>query len=181
MLFLGFPLYLALGLGAVLVSFYYGGLPLIAVSTFFYNNLYSFTLLAIPLFILAGFVMVEGGTAEHLVKFINAWFGRLRGGLAIAMVVACTFFGALSGSSFACAAAIGTENHNQPTCLHDAIFGKNPGCQSACRLFRMAACQYHQCGPLIFAFKKINITIVNCVLYAIKILAQLFYLSHSRA
>ena len=94
MLFLGFPLYLAFGLGAILACIYYGGIPLIAVSSFFFNYIYSFTLLAIPLFIFAGYIMIESGAAEHLVNFINAWRGRIRGGLAVSMVIACTFFGA---------------------------------------------------------------------------------------
>ncbi|MFV0360348.1 TRAP transporter large permease [Tropicimonas sp.] len=68
----------------------------------------SFPLLAVPLFILAGEIMTQGGLAKRLFSFADAIFGRFRGGLAMSTVVACMLFGAISGSSPATVAAIGS-------------------------------------------------------------------------
>jgi|TARA_R110001583_G_scaffold195480_1_gene374073 C4-dicarboxylate transporter DctM subunit len=68
----------------------------------------SFPLLAVPLFILAGEIMTQGGLARRLFSFADAVFGRFRGGLAMSTVAACMLFGAISGSSPATVAAIGS-------------------------------------------------------------------------
>ena len=68
----------------------------------------SFPLLAVPLFILAGEIMTQGGLAKRLFSFADAVFGRFRGGLAMSTVAACMLFGAISGSSPATVAAIGS-------------------------------------------------------------------------
>ncbi|MGY6703737.1 TRAP transporter large permease [Roseinatronobacter sp.] len=68
----------------------------------------SFPLLAVPLFILAGEIMTRGGLAKRLFSFADALFGRFQGGLAMSSVVACMLFGAISGSSPATVAAIGS-------------------------------------------------------------------------
>ncbi|SFD94268.1 TRAP transporter large permease [Roseivivax sediminis] len=68
----------------------------------------SFPLLAVPLFILAGEIMTQGGLAKRLFSFADAIFGRFRGGLAMSTVAACMLFGAISGSSPATVAAIGS-------------------------------------------------------------------------
>ena len=73
----------------------------------FYTSIDSFTLLAIPLFILVGALMEGGGLAKRLVKFMEAFVGHITGGHAIATVVTCAFFGAISGSALATVAAIG--------------------------------------------------------------------------
>ena len=68
----------------------------------------SFTLLAIPFFLLAGAFMTTGGVARRLIDFANACVGHIRGGLAIGAVLACMLFAALSGSSPATVAAVGS-------------------------------------------------------------------------
>ena len=68
----------------------------------------SFALLAIPLFILAGMLMSGGGISRRLVDFFEKIMGFMTGGLAIVAIVACVFFGALSGSAPATVAAIGS-------------------------------------------------------------------------
>ncbi|MEQ3626415.1 MAG: TRAP transporter large permease [Celeribacter sp.] len=68
----------------------------------------SFPLLAVPLFILAGEIMTQGGLARRLFSFADAVFGRFKGGLAMSSVAACLLFGAISGSSPATVAAIGS-------------------------------------------------------------------------
>lgn len=76
-----------------------------------YQNMYgageSFSLLAIPLFILSGMLMSGGGISKRLVGFFEKLMGFMHGGLAIVAIVACVFFGALSGSAPATVAAIG--------------------------------------------------------------------------
>lgn len=67
----------------------------------------SFPLLAVPLFMLAGDLMTQGGLAKRLFSFADALLGRFNGGLAISTVAACMMFGAISGSSPATVAAIG--------------------------------------------------------------------------
>ena len=71
------------------------------------TGLDSFTLLAIPFFILAGQIMNRGGIARRLIDFAKAIVGTLPGGLAIVNVMASVLFGAISGSAVAAASAIG--------------------------------------------------------------------------
>src|SRR5699024_6769097 len=71
-------------------------------------SLDSFTLMAIPLFILAGVIMVYGGISQKLINFANALTGHIRGGLALVTVVTTLFFAAISGSSVAATAALGS-------------------------------------------------------------------------
>ena len=68
----------------------------------------SFTLLAIPFFVLAGNLMSSGGISKRLVNLCNSLFGHISGGLAMVAIVTCAFFAAISGSSAATAAAVGT-------------------------------------------------------------------------
>ena len=75
------------------------------------TGLDSFTLLAIPFFILAGNLMGKGGIARRLISFARALIGALPGGLALVNIIACMLFGAISGSGIAAAAAIGSVMH----------------------------------------------------------------------
>jgi C4-dicarboxylate transporter DctM subunit len=68
----------------------------------------SASLLAIPFFILAGNIMASGGIARRIAEFMNSIFGRFRGGMAIAVVLSCAMFAALSGSGPATVVAIGS-------------------------------------------------------------------------
>lgn len=68
----------------------------------------SFTLLAIPFFVLAGSLMSSGGISKRLVNLCNSLFGHISGGLAMVAIITCVFFAAISGSSAATAAAVGT-------------------------------------------------------------------------
>jgi tripartite ATP-independent transporter DctM subunit len=67
----------------------------------------SFALLAIPFFILSGFLMGQGGIAHRLIEFAKMLVGRLPGGLAFVNILSCTLFGAISGSAVAATSAIG--------------------------------------------------------------------------
>jgi len=75
------------------------------------TGLDSFTLLAIPFFILAGNLMGRGGIARRLIAFARSLVGSLPGGLAFVNILACMLFGAISGSAIAAAAAIGSVMH----------------------------------------------------------------------
>jgi C4-dicarboxylate transporter DctM subunit len=68
----------------------------------------SFSLLALPLFIISGNLMTDGGISRRLIDFVDALVGWMRGGLAIVTTIACMFFGAISGSNTATTAAIGS-------------------------------------------------------------------------
>jgi len=71
------------------------------------GGLNSFALLAIPLFILSGQLMAQGGIARRLIDFSKAMVGTVPGGLAFVNVISCTLFGAISGSAVAATSAIG--------------------------------------------------------------------------
>ncbi|UZR92870.1 TRAP transporter large permease [Chondrinema litorale] len=109
LLTIGVPIAYSIGISAVitmLVSIY----PLPAVTTIaqrMATGLESFTLLAIPFFILAGQLMNRGGIASRLIDFAKVLVGMLPGGLAFVNIVACMLFGAISGSAVAAASAIG--------------------------------------------------------------------------
>lgn len=79
-----------------------------AVAQRMINGLDSFTLLAIPFFILAGQIMNSGGIANRLIDFAKTLVGPLQGGLIFVNILACTLFGAISGSAAAAASAVGS-------------------------------------------------------------------------
>ncbi|MFZ7113289.1 MAG: TRAP transporter large permease [Desulfatiglandales bacterium] len=83
------------------------GIPLQAIVQQLFNGMDNFMLLAIPFFILAGSIMAEGSISTHLIKVMNLLVGRFRGGLALASILGCIFFAAISGSSPATVIAIG--------------------------------------------------------------------------
>lgn len=87
--------------------FFHLGVPLQALVQQLFNGMDNFILLAIPFFILAGSVMAEGSISKYLIEVMNLIVGRFRGGLAIASILGCIFFAAISGSSPATVIAIG--------------------------------------------------------------------------
>lgn len=101
------PIAFALGL-APLAVFYAQGIPLIVVAQATLESLDSFTLLAIPFYILAGRLMLSGGMAARLVSLAAALVGWVRGGLGAAAVLTSMLFATVSGSSSATAAAVGS-------------------------------------------------------------------------
>ena len=107
-LFLGAPVGLSLGLSSILyvAIFTNESLSSVAISLFGVGTHY--TLLAIPFFILASSFMSTGGVAKRIIRFAIASVGHFRGGLAMASVLACMMFAALSGSSPATVVAIGS-------------------------------------------------------------------------
>jgi tripartite ATP-independent transporter DctM subunit len=101
------PVALALVCSSVFTGLYMH-IPLEVIGQKMLNGLNSFSLLAIPLFILAGEIMGEGGMSKRLIEMSNLFVGRFRGGLAMVNVVACMFFGGITGSAVADASSIGS-------------------------------------------------------------------------
>jgi tripartite ATP-independent transporter DctM subunit len=102
------PIAVALGLASALYIAVADLAPLMVVAQRMIAGIDSFTLLAIPLFLMAGMLMVQGGLAPRIVALCSALVGRATGGLAIVMILACMLFGSLSGSGVADVVAIGT-------------------------------------------------------------------------
>ena len=101
------PVAFALG-GLGLVLLLIGGFsPLMAPQSML-GTIDNFVLLAVPLFLLMSNVLLKGGVGRDLFAAVQAWVGHLPGGLAIATVISCGIFAAISGSSVATAATIGT-------------------------------------------------------------------------
>lgn len=107
MLAIGVPVAYAVGI-SVIIGAWYIDIPLEAVMIQLTSGVNKFSLLAIPFFILAGAIMAEGGIARRLVNFAYIFVGFIRGGLSLVNIVASTFFGAISGSSVADTASIGS-------------------------------------------------------------------------
>ena len=105
---LGMPIAIALGLSSLLTILFFGQDSLASLSLKLFETSEHFTLLAIPFFILSGTFMTTGGVAKRMVHFANASIGHLRGGLAMASVLACMLFAAVSGSSPATVVAVGS-------------------------------------------------------------------------
>ena len=107
LLILGTPIFLVLLLAALFGFIHIGDIPLRTLHTVVFGSLDSFPLLAVPLFIFAGDIMARGGIARRLIELILSVVGGVRGSLAVATVASASVFGAMSGSSVACVAAIG--------------------------------------------------------------------------
>ncbi len=109
LLAVGIPIAFAIGLAtlATLMLTIDPGPALATMAQRMAGGLDSFALLAIPLFIVSGNLMAQGGIARRLIEFASALLGRLPGGLAFVNVIACTLFGAISGSAVAATSAVG--------------------------------------------------------------------------
>ena len=107
-LIIGMPIAISLGLASLLTILFFANDSLASLVLKFFQTMEQFTLLAIPFFILAGNFLTTGGVARRMIDFAIAAVGHLPGGLAIASVLACMLFAAVSGSSPATVVAIGS-------------------------------------------------------------------------
>lgn len=107
LLLLQVPITFTLAISAVVTAAYLG-LPLMVVVQQMVQGVRSFSLLAIPFFIIAGEMMGQGGISRRLILFSNLLVGRIRGGLAQVNCMASMFFGGISGSAVADVSSIGT-------------------------------------------------------------------------
>jgi tripartite ATP-independent transporter DctM subunit len=107
LLLVGVPIVTSIGLAALLFLWQFSlGIQVTAANV--YANIAKFPLLAIPFFILAGFVMDRVGLSRGLVRLLNLLIGPIPGGLGLVAVAGCVLFGAISGTGPADTAAIGT-------------------------------------------------------------------------
>ena len=106
LLLLGVPIAIAIAVPSFLVI-WGGDLGTAVIAPNFFAGIAKFPLLAIPLFILAGFILERCGISERIIRFANIMVGRRKGGLAIVAIGVCVFFGGVSGSGPADSAAIG--------------------------------------------------------------------------
>jgi C4-dicarboxylate transporter DctM subunit len=104
----GMPISIALGLTVLTFLFFLTQVPIEAVALKLFTGIDNFEIMAIPFFILAGNFLTHGGVARRMINFATALVGHWYGGLALAGVVACALFAALSGSSPATVVAIGS-------------------------------------------------------------------------
>ncbi len=109
LLFAGVPIYASLGLlGMAGLYLHFGGfLAISQIPGIIDSSLGSFTLAALPPFILSGFVLQRSGAGEELYDLFSKWIGRLPGGLGVSTTLSCAFFAAISISSVATVATIG--------------------------------------------------------------------------
>ncbi|WP_347505470.1 C4-dicarboxylate TRAP transporter large permease protein DctM [Pseudomonas anguilliseptica] len=108
LMFIGVPIAASLGLTGSVTIMLFSPDSVRSLAIKLFETSEHYTLLAIPFFLLSGAFMTTGGVAKRLIDFANACVGHIRGGLAISAVLACMLFAALSGSSPATVAAVGS-------------------------------------------------------------------------
>lgn len=106
LLLLGVPIGITTGLSSI-IAMLDSGLGLDTAVQKMFSGVDSFSLMAIPFFIFAGDIMLEGGASKRLINFANKLFGWITGGIPITAVISSMFFAALSGSSPATVAGVG--------------------------------------------------------------------------
>jgi C4-dicarboxylate transporter, DctM subunit len=104
---LGLPIFIALGLAAILMLATEGR-PLMDAAAHSISGINSTTFLAVPFFVMAATFMQKGGIARTIIDAAETWVGHMRGGLGLVCVIATTLFAAISGSSVVTAMAMGT-------------------------------------------------------------------------
>ena len=107
LLVLGLPVFVVLLLTGMVGIATSDNLPLQSLHTVVFGALDNFPLLAVPLFILAGDIMCQGGLAKRLIAWVMSIVGGVRGSLALTAILSAELFGAMSGSAVGCIAAIG--------------------------------------------------------------------------
>lgn len=132
-LLLSVPVGIALGMAAMAGLLYSSPEFLIVLPQKFLAGLDSFPLLAIPLFVLAGTLMAQGGMAKRIIDMAMVFVGRIPGGLALMVIFSTLFFSGISGSPSANTAAIGSvalpamERKKYPRAYATAVFAAAGG------------------------------------------------------
>ena len=104
----GMPVSISLGLTTLMFLFTMTSVPITQVALKLFTGIENFSIVAIPFFILAGNFLTHGGVARRMINFTVTIVGHFYGGLALAGVLACALFAAISGSSVATVVAIGS-------------------------------------------------------------------------
>lgn len=105
---LNVPIAISLTLASIAALYISGDFSLYMIAQRMFSGMNAPPLMAIPGFVFAGAIMAKGGISKYLIDALRAWFGHLHGGLSIVVMLACTIFAAISGSSPATAAAVGS-------------------------------------------------------------------------
>ncbi len=108
LLLIGMPIAVCLLVSTAVAIAFFTNLPLTVIMQKIFTAVDSYNLMAIPFFMICGGLLEKGGVSKRLVDFANSLVGNLHGGLAIVTFLASAFFGAISGSSAATVAAIGS-------------------------------------------------------------------------
>lgn len=108
LLALSVPIGISLGISTAITIFSCSHIPLVLIAQNAFTGMDSFPLLAIPFFMIAGSLMTHGGISRRIVLMAECLVGFIAGGLAMCTIVACMFFGAISGSAAATVSAIGS-------------------------------------------------------------------------
>lgn len=108
LLVIGVPVGFAIGGATMMSMFFFSDMNMVINSQYCYSGIFSFTVMAIPFFMLAGTIMSTGGIAKRIVNFAAALIDFVDGAIGCVSLIACMFFGALSGSGMATASAIGS-------------------------------------------------------------------------
>ena len=101
------PIAIALGLSSAF-TLLFAGFPITSIPSILQSTVEKFTLLTIPLFVLAGTAMDEGGISKRLINVAKMFIGPVYGGLGYVMIIVALFFAAISGSGTATVAAVGS-------------------------------------------------------------------------
>lgn len=107
LLFLGIPIAISLGGSALAYVVLIADIPPIVVAQQIMSSVDSFTLMAVPFFVMAGVLMEFGGISKRIVAFAKALVGHFTGGLALVVILSSLFFAAMTGSGVAATAAVG--------------------------------------------------------------------------
>jgi len=108
LLVIGVPVGFAIGGATMLSMLLCSDLNMVVNAQYCYSGIFSFTVMAIPFFMLAGTIMSTGGIAKRIVNFASALIDFVNGAIGCVSIIACCFFGALCGSGMATASAIGS-------------------------------------------------------------------------
>ncbi|CAD7288825.1 TRAP transporter large permease [Campylobacter suis] len=108
LMLIGVPVAISLGASTVLTMYIFTDLELATIPQLIFDGINKFSLMAIPMFILAGNLLSKGGSARRIIDFARSMVGHLPGGLPMSAIFACIIFAAVSGSSPATVVAIGS-------------------------------------------------------------------------
>lgn len=107
LLFAGVPIACVMVMAAALGAIAFSGYPDTVVVQQIYAGLNNYNSLAVPFFVISGGIAAAGGTSRSLIKIMQVLFGKFRGSLAIATILASAFFAAITGTTLATIVAIG--------------------------------------------------------------------------
>ncbi len=104
----GLPIWLALTVSAIFLTYFFMGMPVVSVPMTMFGGIDSFVLLAVPFFLLAGNVMAYCGPARYVYDAVDSYVGHIKGGMAFTTVVTCMAYAAITGSTTATLAGVST-------------------------------------------------------------------------